>query len=345
VRASFAGAAIRLWSRVPRDDPPSISRSRLAALCLVAVVLGAAGARAQSWPNRPITLINPAAAGGSNELVKTIVFDRVANALGKPIVMESRAGATGAIAASITARAAPDGYTLLLGQSGALTTAPVTQTGIAYDPLRDFTPISTLIELPLFLVVSKALPVRDVGELVDAMRREPGRYNYGSWGPGSVNFLTFEQFKTLTGTKAVHVPYKGGAPLLQGMLAGDVEVAFMDLPTLRPHVESGTLRILGIAAATRYPTLPDLPTLGEQGLRIVAGGYLILVAPAGLPESIADRLNAEVVRVLAEPDVRRRLLEAGNVAVGGTREEAAHRIATDIAKWRRVVRDIGYQPQ
>jgi tripartite-type tricarboxylate transporter receptor subunit TctC len=320
---------------------------RLPASCLAFVLVAsfAPAALAQTWPDRPITLVNPSSAGGGNELIKTVVFDRVAIALGKPIVMESRGGANGAIAAGIVARAAPDGHTLMLGLSGTLTSNPSTQLGIAYDPLRDFTPISTLIDLPLFLVVTKAVPAENLRELVDAMRRKPGRYNYGSWGPGSVNFLTFEQFKLITGTQAVHVPYKGGAPLLQAILSGDVQVALMDLPTLRPHLDAGTIRTLGIAAATRYPTLPDLPTLAEQGIPITAGGYLILVAPAGLPDAIANRLNAEVVRVLAEPDVRRRLLEAGNVAVGGTREEAANRIATDIAKWKRVVRDIGYQAQ
>jgi len=329
-------------------DPPALRPLRLASLGLAAVVLHAIACTALAqapWPDRPITLINPAAAGGSNERIKTIVFDRVATALGKPIVMESRAGATGAIAAGITARAAPDGYTLMLGSSSVLTAAPAVQKNLPYDSLRDFTPITTLIESPLVLVVTPSLPVRSAGELVEAMRREPGRYNYGSWGLGSVNFLAFEQFKILTGTAAVHVPYKGGAPLLHGMLAGDVQVAFMDLPTLRPHVEAGSLRVLGIAAHARYPTLPELPTLAEQGVAMVAGGYLLLIGPAGMPVTIANRLNDEVVRVLAEPAVRQQLLEIGNLAIGGTRDEAANRITTDLARWRSVVDAIGYPPQ
>jgi len=242
----------------------TIPARRLAALCLVAAAIASASARAQTWPERPITLVSQGAPGGSTDRIKTIVFDRVAIALGKPMVLDSRPGAAGTIAAGYTARAAPDGYTLFLGTSGSLTAAPTVQKNVPYDTLRDFTPITTLIENSLALVVGRSVSARDARELVEAMRREPGRYNYGSWGLGSGNFLAFELFKLMTGTDAVHVPYKGAAPLLQAMLAGDVQVAFMDLPALRPHVEAGTLRILGLAAEGRDPTLPDLPTLTER---------------------------------------------------------------------------------
>lgn len=320
---------------------------RLATFCVAASLLSTAAgiARAESWPERPITLVSPGAPGGSTDRIKTIVFERVATALGKPMVLEARPGAAGTIAASYTARAAPDGYTLFLGTSSALTAAPAVQKNVAYDTLRDFTPITTLIENSLALVVTKSVTARNANELVEAMRREPGRYSYGSWGPGSVNFVAFEHLKLMTGTDAVHVPYKGAAPLLQGMLAGDVQVAFMDLPALRPHVEAGTLRLLGFASDARYPTLPELPTLAEQGLPLVAGGYFFLVGPAGIPDAIVNRLNAEVVRVLAEPEVRKQLLEIGNVAIGDTRRESAGRIASELARWKRVVDAIGYQPQ
>lgn len=323
----------------------TIPARRLAALCLVAAAIASASARAQTWPERPITLVSQGAPGGSTDRIKTIVFDRVAIALGKPMVLDSRPGAAGTIAAGYTARAAPDGYTLFLGTSGSLTAAPTVQKNVPYDTLRDFTPITTLIENSLALVVGRSVSARDARELVEAMRREPGRYNYGSWGLGSGNFLAFELFKLMTGTDAVHVPYKGAAPLLQAMLAGDVQVAFMDLPALRPHVEAGTLRILGLAAQGRDPTLPDLPTLTEQGLPIVAGGYFFLVGPAGIPDAIANRLNAEVLRALAEPEVRRQLLDIGNVPFGDTRRESAERLASELAKWKRVADAIGYQPQ
>ena len=273
------------------------------------------------------------------------MFDRVANALGKPIVMESRAGANGAIAAGITARAAPDGYTLMLGLSGTLTSNPSTQLGIAYDPVRDFTPISTLIDLPLFLVVTRRCPPETLRELVDAMRREPGRYNYGSWGPGSVNFLTFEQFKILTGTRPCTSRTRAGRRSSGPSWRAKSRWRSWICPRcvrISTPARSGCSGSPPRRATPRFRTCRRWPS---RASRSPPAGYLILVAPAGLPEPIAKRLNAEVVRVLAEPDVRRRLLEAGNVAVGGTRDEAANRIATDIAKWKRIVRDIGYQPQ
>lgn len=321
---------------------------RLALACVVVLASLAPAtrsARAEPWPDRPITLINPAQAGGSNEMVKAVVFDRVAAAIGKPIVMESRAGAGGTIAAGLVARAVPDGYTLMLALSATLTSIPATRKDLDYDPQRDFTPISTLVEFPLVLVVTKAVPARDLRQLVDAMRREPDRYNYGSWGQGSVNFLAFEQLKRQTDTHAVHIPYKGGAPLLQALVAGEVQVALTEYATLRPHLDSGAVRVLAVAARTRLPFLPGVPTLAEEGVNLAAGGYLMLVGPAGLPSPIADRLNAEVVRALAVPEARRRLEDAGNVVVGGSRDEAANRIATDLARWRKVVDDIGYQPQ
>lgn len=332
---------------VPTTNPGAARTRILAAACLAAALASTAArdALAQAWPDRPITLVNPAQAGGSNEAVKRIVFDRVAAGLGQPIVMESRAGASGSIAGGYTARAAPDGYTLMLGTSSALMVAPVVMKGVPYDSLRDFTPITTIYDASLALVATRSLPVRNLGELIEAMRREPGRYNYGTWGPGSLNFLAFEHFKIVTGTDAVAVPYKGGAPLLQGLLAGDVQVAFSDLATLRPHVESGSLRVLGIAATSRFPTYPDVPTFVEQGVALVVGGPMMLVGPAGIPGPVANRLNAEVVRVLAEPDVRRQLLELGYVAVGDTRDEATNRIATESARWKKVVDAIGYQPQ
>jgi tripartite-type tricarboxylate transporter receptor subunit TctC len=299
---------------------------------------------AQDYPQRAVTLVNPVAAGGSNEAVKTIVFDRVAAALGVPIVMESRAGAGGAIGAAHVAKSAPDGYTLLLAGVSIMATNPATRKALPYDPVRDFTPIATLCESHL-LLVTKSLPAKNAREFVALARAQPGKLNYGSYGPGTSNFLGFELFKQSTGIDVVHVPYRGSAPLLIALLAGEVESAFEYFPTLRPHVEKGTFRLLGIASDSRFPLLPDVPTLAEQGFPISAGGPLMLVAPAGLPAAIADRLNAEVNKVLALPEVRERLAEIGYAVIGGTREQAAKRVSADLAKWTTLVRDIGYTPE
>ncbi len=316
------------------------------AFAAVALVAGAShDASAQPYPQRPVTLINPSAAGGSNEALKTIIFDRVAAALGKPIVMESRSGAGGAIAASFVAKAEPNGYTLFLAGSSVMGSNPATKKDLPYDAVRDFTPIVILVEAPLLLVTHRSIPVTGAREFVDLLRAQPGRLNYGSYGSGTTNFLAYELFKNVTGTDVLHVPYRGSAPLLTALMAAEVQTAFEYHPTIRPHVEAGTFRILGVASASRFRPLPDVPTLGEQGIAVEAGGSVWLVAPAGLPAPVADRLNAEVNKVLAEPEVRRRLAEIGYEAVGGTREQASGRIADDIAKWTRLVRAIGYRPE
>jgi len=300
---------------------------------------------AQPYPQRPISLVNPSAAGGSNEALKTIVFDRLAAALGKPIVMESRSGAGGAIAASYVAKAEPNGYTLLLAGSSVMSSNPATQKDLPYDPVRDFTPIVILVEAPLLLVTGKSVPATNAKEFVDLLRAQPGRFNYGSYGPGTTNYLGFELFKNVTGTDVVQVPYRGSAPLLVALMAEDVQTAFEYHPTIRPHVEAGTFRILGVASARRFRPLPDVPTLIEQGIPVEAGGSVWLVAPAGLPAPIADRLNVEVNAILAEPDVRRRLAEIGYATVGGSREQASGRIVDEIGKWTRLMRAMGYRPE
>ena len=237
--------------------------------------------------------------------------------------MESRSGAGGSIGASYVAKAEPNGYTLLLAGASIMATNPATQKALPYDPVRDFTPIAVLGEIQALLVVHKSLPATNAREFVELARAQPGKLNYGSYGPGTSNFLGFELFKRATGIDVVQVPYRGSAPLLIALLAGDVESAFEYFPTLRPHVEKGTFRLLGIAAEKRYPLLPEVPTLAEQGFPVLAGGAMMLVAPAGLPATIADRLNIEVNKVLALPEVRERLAQIGYAAVGGTREQAA----------------------
>ena len=320
----------------------------LRALSIAALALAASlalDAAAQGYPTRPITLVNPASAGGSNEALKSIVFDRLAVALGVPIVMESRSGAGGAIAAAYVAKAAPDGYTLLLAGGSITTTLPAVKKELPYDPLRDLTPVVMLIGTAPLLVVNKALPATTATEFVDVARSRPGTLNYGSYGSGSATFLAFELFKQAAGIDVLHIPYRGSAPLLIALLAGEVDAAFEMPPTIKSHLAAGTLRALGIASPTRSRLFPDVPTLTEQGYPIAAGGYIVLAAPAGLPSPIADRLNAEVNRVLAQPEVRQRILEMGYEPAGGTSEQAANWIRADLEKWRRLLREIGFQPE
>ena len=324
--------------------PAARSLRALVAAALALAASLALDAAAQDYPVRTITLINPASAGGSNEALKAIIFDRVATALGVPIVMESKSGAGGAIAAAYVAKAAPDGYTLLLAGGSITATLPVTKKDLPYDPLRDFTPIVTLIGTAPLLVVQKSLPAATAKEFVEFARARPGKLNYGSHGPGSATFLAFEAFKQVAGIDLVHVPYRGSAPLLNALLAGEVEASLEVPPTIKPHVAAGTLRVLGIASPARSPLFPDVPTLTEQGYPLAATGFIVLAAPSGLPSSIVERLNTEVDKVLALPEVRQRILDMGYEPAGGTPEQAVGWIRADLEKYRRLTREIGFRP-
>lgn len=320
---------------------------RIAALAVGGVMLAlhVRPGSAQSYPQRPITLINPAAAGGFNEIVKAVVFDKVARALGVPIVMEAKGGGGGMVGAMAAVGAEPDGYTLLLAGASITATNPVVRKDVPYDPLRDFTPIVMLADAQLMLVVNAAVPAKDAREFVALARARPGQLDYGSYGQGSTSHLGFELFRSVAGIDVVHVPYRGSAPLLAAMRAGEVQASFDFLPAVRSYAETGTMRILGLAADRRSALIPEVPTLTEQGYPVIAGGALMVLAPAGLPVPIADRLNAEINKVLALPDVRQRLGEIGFVVVGGTREQASRQIATDLAKWRKLAREINLEPQ
>ncbi len=319
-------------------------RVAIAALALATTVGASHDAAAQAYPTRAITLVNPVAAGGSNESLKSIVMDRVAAALGVPIIMESRSGAGGMIGASYVAKAAPDGYTLLIAGPSVLASLPATKKDLPYDPIRDFTPIVMLIETSALLIVPKSSPAMTAREFVELARSQPGKLNYGSYGKGTTNFLAFELFKRDTGIDVVQVPYRGSAPLLVALLAGEVDAAFEYPPTIKPHIGAGTFRVLGQAAQARSRLFPDVPTLAEQGFPVVAGGAIVLAAPAGLPPAIAERLNAEVNKVLALPEVRQRIADIGYEPAGGTRAQAEARVQADLEKWTRLARDIGYPP-
>ena len=314
----------------------------LAAWTLVAL---SATAAAQEWPTRPITLVNPVAAGGSNEQVKTIILDRVAAALGVPIVMESRSGAGGTIGAAYVAKAAPDGYTLLLAGTSIMVTNPVVRKDLPYDPLRDFTAIASLIETAPLLIVPRSLPATNAREFVELARAQPGKLNYGSYGRGTSNFLAFELLKRAAGIDVVNIPYRGSAPLLLALRSGEVQASLEYPPTLMPVLADGTFPILGIARRERSRLCPEVPTLAEQGYAAEMGGYVILAAPAGLPPAIANRLNAEVNKVLAMPDVRQRILDIGYEPAGGTRDDTTAWIRGETARWTRLLRDIGYEPE
>lgn len=266
----------------------------LRALSFAALALAASlalDAAAQDYPSRAITLINPASAGGSNEALKTIIFDRLATALGVPIVMESKSGAGGAIAAAYTAKAAPDGYTLLLAGGSILTTLPAIKKDLPYDPQRDFTPIVMLIGTSPLLVVHKTLPATTTKEFVELARSRPGKLNYGSYGLGSATFLAFELFKQAAGIDVVHIPYRGSAPLLVALLSGEVDAAFEMPPTIKPHLAAGTLRALGHRQLDSLAAVPRRADARRAGISARRRRVHRPFGPGGPP--LAHRRAAE----------------------------------------------------
>ena len=295
------------------------------------------GALAQTYPERTVRVINTFPAGGSGDTVIRVVFEKVGAALGQPFVAEARTGAAGSIGTDYVAKAAPDGYTLLLGTASTLGSNAATQKNLPYDPVRDFTPIVMIASTPYLLLVHPSVPARTTAEFVAHAKAQPGKLNYGSFGNGSSNHLAFELLRQATGTDLVHIPYKGGAPLIAALLAGEVQASLDVYATAIGHVRSGKFRLLGAAAAKRFSLLPDTPTLVEQGVAVEGGTFFALLGPAKLPAPIVATLNRAVNRAIALPDVRERLEALGAEVVGGAPETLADAVQQEVQRWRRLV--------
>ncbi|HYD56811.1 MAG TPA: tripartite tricarboxylate transporter substrate binding protein [Burkholderiales bacterium] len=312
-------------------------RARLAAAALgLGIALGAA---AQKYPDKPVRVINPFPSGGSGDTVARIVFEKVGASMGASFIIESRAGGGGVIGTEYVAKQAPDGYTLVWGTSSTMAVNPGIRKDLPYHPERDFTPVVMIVKAPWLLLVHPDVPAKDFKELVAWSKANPGRMNYGSYGPGTSNHLGFELLRSLSGLDATHVPYKGGNPMLAALLGGQVH-ATLDLPaTVLSHVKSGKLRLLGVASARRFPVLPDAPTLAEQGTPMDSGSWFSISGPAGLPQPIVQTLNAEINKALALPEVRERLVQLGNEVVGGPPSVLAETIAREMPLWTKVMRE------
>jgi tripartite-type tricarboxylate transporter receptor subunit TctC len=261
-------------------------------------------------------------------------------------VVENRPGAGTAIAAELVAKAAPDGYTLMLGTVSSHAINPALNPKLPFDPLRDFTPIAPVASIPFALLVHPSVPARTVPELIGYARSKPGKLDYSSAGSGTSNHLAGELFEAMTGTYMVHIPYRGSAPALQDLVAGRVSVMFDLVLTAAPHVRSGAVRGLAVTGAKRSAALPDLPTIAESGLPgYEVSAWFAVFGPAGLPRPVVDRLNAEIARALAEPDLRQRLASQGAETLACSPDEFAAYLKAEIAKWDKVVRDAGVRPE
>jgi tripartite-type tricarboxylate transporter receptor subunit TctC len=316
-----------------------IGMGRRAALALVAAgALAAAGpAAAQGFPNRPVTLVVPFAAGGSTDVVARLVAAEMEKALGQRVVVENVAGAGGSLGAGRVARADPDGHAILMGTVATHALNPLILKEKPYDAQTDFAPISLLAIVPNVLVVNPAVPATTVGELIAMLKAAPGEHAYASSGVGTPLHLSGELFEVMAGVEMAHVPYTGSGPALTDLLGNQVSIMFDNLPSSSPHIASGALRALAVTTAARAPSLPDVPALAETVPGYETYTWNALFAPAGAPPEAVERLNAAARAALAAPAVRARLAEFSATPVGSTPAELADHVAAEIAKWRPVV--------
>jgi tripartite-type tricarboxylate transporter receptor subunit TctC len=301
----------------------------------------------QGYPTRPIRFICPYVAGGAGDIFTRTIAQKLTEALGHSVVVDNRPGANGGIGTELVAKAAPDGYTLLMGNSGPLAVNPVLYKKVPYDPVKDFAPITQGTSYMYVLVVSAALPVASLNEFTALLKSKPGQMTYGSTGIGGGNYLSGELFNLMTGTHSIHVPYTGSAAALAALLGGQLNYMFDTVITSMPHLRAGRLRGIGVTARRRASSLPEVPTLDELGLKgFELTQWQAVVAPAGTPKPVVDLLYREVVKALRMPDVIERLAtQGGNELVGNTPEEFAQVIKSDLAKYAKLVKAAGIQPQ
>lgn len=313
---------------------------------LAVLLAQSVGADAQSYPNRPITLVIPFAPGGSTSIVGRTIADKMSELLGEKIIIDNRPGAGGTIGTKAVAKSDPDGYTIMLGYTGTLAIGPSLYKNAGYDPRKDFAPIGLIGNAPNSLVVHPSFDVKTVAELIAYAKANPGKVNFGSAGAGTVSHITGEYFARAAGITLVHIPYKGTGPALVDLLGGHIPMAFAPIPATHANVSSGLLRALAVTSPKRTALLPDVPTIAEAGLPgFNASLYYGLVAPAGTPRPIVDRLNKELRAALDSDEVKKRLIQDGTDPTPGTPEEYAAFIDEDETRWSKLVRTSGVEPE
>jgi tripartite-type tricarboxylate transporter receptor subunit TctC len=298
----------------------------------------ASGALAQAYPTKPIRIIVPFPPVGAADLLTRTIGQKLAETWGQQVIVDNRPGVGGNLGVEIAAKAPPDGYT---GVMAAVTTNAIgmsTYTKLGYNLERDLAPVALAGNVPHVLVVHPTLPAKNVKDVIALGKARPGELVFASQGPGTLSHLEQEMFKQMGGFTALHVPYKGSAPGLADLIPGNVQLFFDSIPSSLPHVKTGRIRAIGVASSKRSPAMPDVPAIGESLKGFEADSWFGLMMPAGTPREIIQKLNAEILRILAMQEVKDRLLLQGGVAVGGTPEQLAERIKADIAKWGKVAR-------
>jgi len=317
-----------------------------AAATMVGLPGAQADAQAQNFPNRAITLVIPFAPGGSTSIVGRVIADKMSELLGEKVVVDNRPGAGGTVGTKAVAKSDPDGYTLLLGYTGTLAIGPSLYNNAGYDPRKDFAPIGLIGNAPNSLVVHPSFPAKTVAELIAYAKANPGKVNFGSAGAGTVSHITGEYFARSAGITLVHIPYKGTGPALTDLLGGHIPMAFAPIPASHPNISAGMLRGLAVTSTTRSSLLPDVPTMAEAGLPgFDASLYYGLVAPAGTPRPVIDRLNKELRAALGSNEVKKQLGLDGTEITPGTPEDYAAFIDADEKKWSQLVKASGVEQE
>ena len=302
-------------------------------------------AAAQQYPSHPLRIIVPFAPGGASDVIARILAQKLTESLGQTVVVDNRAGAGANIGIGLAAKAPADGYTLLIASS-AFAVNPALYAKIPYDPFRDFQPLTCVGSSPNILAVHPSFPAKNVKDLIDLVRSQPGKHNYASTGTGTTPHLSGEMFRLAFKLDLNHIPYNGAGPEVQAMIAGQVQIGFASVPSFAQQVKAGQLRGLAVTADKRTPALPDVPAMGELGITGMSGDtFQGMFVPAGTPKVIVSRLYGEIMKALALPDVRERLGAIGLEPVGNTSQEFTAQIRSDIAKWRKVIQEVNIKAE
>jgi len=317
-----------------------------AASALGLLALTPLAAQAQAFPTKAITIIVPFSAGGTTDILARVLGQFMSKDLGQPVIIDNRAGAGGNIGTQLVARAAPDGYTILMGTVGTHAINQSLYPKLAFDPIKDFAPLTRVALVPNLLVANPAQPFKTVKELMAYAKANPGKVTFGSSGSGTSIHLSGELFKQMAGVDIQHVAYKGSAPAVNDLLGNHIAIMFDNMPSAIGHVKAGKLRPLAVTTAQRSPALPDVPTIAEAGVPgYEATSWFGLLAPAKTPAPVVARLNASILKALADPDVKKKLLEQGAEPAGETPAQFAAFIASETVKWGKIVKQSGATAQ
>lgn len=315
---------------------------RLVLLAVLSILASTGWAQVDNWPSKPIRLIVTFPPGGSSDAAARIVAPRLAERLGQPVVVDNRPGAGGGVGLDIAAKAPGDGYTIVLASAGGLTANPSLYSRLSYEPVRDFAPITLFGTSPFVLVSNPSLPVSSVADVVKLAKAQPGRLSYASGGNGTAMHLSGELLKSMAQVRILHIPYRGSGPALMAVMAGDTQLAIVDITTAASHIKSGRVKVLGVLGKNRSSMASDIPSLSESGLPgYEASGWFGILAPAATPATTLQRLNTEITAVLRSPEVRERFVATWLEPLPSTQEEMASLMKTETTKWARVIKESG----